>query len=113
MKVSKVILIVGMFFLFTNQVNALSVSNYKKLKKDDFSILKTHVNGVGQGIGWGNTLVENRLKQKLYCSPQKIALNAGNFITIIDTEIESGNWENTDPIELILIIGLEKTFPCE
>ncbi|UTA48335.1 hypothetical protein L1F30_02035 [Simiduia sp. 21SJ11W-1] len=113
MKLVKLALIVGAFFLMCNQANALSIVNYKQLKKEDYSSLKLYVSGLGQGYDWSNSIVANKLKQNLYCPPQKIALNAENFLSIIDTEIESGLWKDEDPIEMILFFGLEKTFACE
>jgi len=32
---------------------------------------------------------------------------------IIDKEIELNDWKDSDPVELILFIGLEKTFSCQ
>ncbi len=112
MKIKKLVLTIGMLSLFVNQANAMSVSNYKRFKKEQLNLLKLHINGVGQGISWSNSFVENKLKEKLYCSPQKISLNTGNFMAIIDKEIDTGRWKGDDHVEMILFFGLEKTFPC-
>lgn len=113
MKTIKLVTIAGALSLFVNQAYALSVSDYKLLKKENLVSLKIHINGVGSGFDWSNTIVEKKLKEKLYCPPQKIALNAENFMSIIDMEIESGRYEEGDPVELALFLGLEKTFSCQ
>ena len=97
MKTTKLVTIAGALSLFVNQVNALSVSDYELLKKEDLASLKIHINGVGSGFGWSNIIVEKKLKEKLYCPPQKKSLTAENFMAVIDVELSSGRYEEDEP----------------
>lgn len=113
MNVANLALMVVALSFSIDQANAITVLEYEGSKNNHPAWVEAHINGVGQGMGWSNAVVESRLKEKLFCPPQNIALNAENYLSIIDKEIESGRWKDQDPVELVLFMGLEKTFPCD
>jgi hypothetical protein len=107
--------------LFSNSANAVDVKKYEELKRTPLSreVLKNFIDGVGYGYSWSNTFLERRGDKKLYCEPQKILLNAENYIDIIDTQIAVLKKRNfplqaimETPVELLLYIGLVDSFPC-
>ena len=86
---------------------------FDKWKSDE--TFKLYIEGVGIGYGWANTSLEHRKQSKLYCQPANLALDASNYIDIITREIQANKniYTPDTPVELILLIGLEKTFPCD
>jgi hypothetical protein len=90
----------------------LTVKAYDGIKKDE--IVKVHINGVGRGYAWANAQLILANQQPLYCQPDKLALDIANYIGIIDREIKDTENKYTldTPVELILLRGLQKTFPC-
>lgn len=107
--------------LFSNSANAVDVKKYEELKRTPLSreVLKNFIDGVGYGYSWSNTFLELRGDKKLYCEPQKILLNAENYIDIIDRQIAVLKKRNFQlqaimetPVELLLYIGLVDSFPC-
>lgn len=113
-KIDKVIIAILLLLFFSNTAIALDVQKYEELKKTSREVLKIHINGVGDGYSWSNGILNQRGDQAFYCPPSKIALNAENFIDIIDAQIvklkKSGKVEI--PVELILYFGLVDSFPC-
>jgi hypothetical protein len=106
----KLKLIVMCFLLaFYNSVlsGELKVGEYKKVSNDKLTLLK--VEQMGVGISWANTTFEN---QKIYCAPSKLALYDKNYKRILDDELKRGNYSDDIYIGLILLVGLENTFPC-
>ena len=93
---------------------AMDLATYKKLKKISPDYAKLYVQGVASGFEWSNTLNESRKVKPLFCSPSKLSLNGDNYFQILEKELagSSKNAKDTAQIELILFIGLVKTFPC-
>ncbi|TMU24512.1 hypothetical protein E0L35_09700 [Halomonas sp. ATBC28] len=100
-------------FFFSSSA-AMDVSTYEELKQDSRDVLKIYISGIGEGYSWSNAIVQGRGDAALYCPPEKIALNAENYISITDDKIEAlGDSEASKiPVELILNFGLVETFPC-
>ncbi len=107
--------------LFSNSANAVDVKKYEELKRTPLSreVLKNFIDGVDYGYSWSNTFLERRGDKKLYCEPQKILLNAENYIDIIDRQIAVLKKRNfplqaimETPVELLLYVGLVDSFPC-
>jgi hypothetical protein len=77
-------------------------------------VMKVYILGMGEGIGWANTMADGIL----YCEPSQLALGVANFVDIINREIEAtskmASKENLDKmwIGLMLMKGLQSTFPC-
>ena len=85
----------------------LKVSDYKKVSYDKLTLLK--VEQLGVGISWANTAFKNK---KIYCAPDNLALVDKNYKRILDDELKRGNYSDDIYIGLILLMGLENTFPC-
>jgi hypothetical protein len=74
--------------------------------------------GLGAGYGWANTGNKSFLKQNyLYCEPEKLGLNAYNYLNILDKRIEkikvSGKPYLDNLIEIELLVALMDAFPCK
>jgi len=114
----KILLVFFMFaFLPLPLMADISVGNYEKLSLSQKELLKDYITGVGNGISWAN----NELKdtQKLYCPPGKLAINYDNYTSILEEQITytnklfSGKEYQQFHIEMFLLKGLIRTFPCK
>lgn len=95
-----------------NRVTALTIKEYKEMSNEE--IVKIYVKGVGEGLMWGNTMINVRQNTNIFCPPPKMALNGENYISILQKELESNSsYKDSDPIELVLVLALEKVFPCK
>jgi hypothetical protein len=79
--------------------------------------VKMYVMGVGQGIGWANVAAAKN-NAPLYCQPSNFAINANNYIDILNKMIDTFSTTTTAkeldefPIGMLLLMGLQQTFPC-
>ena len=95
----------------------ISINRYKKVIKESgeegaFKTIGDYIAGVGIGYSWANTYSENIKQNPLYCQNSKLALNNRNYFDIMHQECMRGTYNDDTPIELILLFGLQKTFPC-
>lgn len=92
----------------------IRVKEYEELRKD--ARFKEYIDGVGVGITWANTALDTTYGVKLFCIPGKLVLGVSNYIRILDDSIKDerkrGTLKPDDPIEGLLLIGLQRTFPC-
>jgi hypothetical protein len=86
----------------------LRVRDYKNVSNDELTLLKVYHMGVG--ISWANTTFQNH---KIYCAPPNLALIDRNYKRILDDELKRGEYSDDIYIGLILLMGLENTFPCK
>lgn len=114
LRMTKQIAAFVLLLFFINTAFALEAKTYEELKKTSREVLKIHINGVGEGYSWSNSILAKRGDKVFYCPPPKVALNAENYIDIIDAQVSkmksSGMVEI--PVELILFFGLVDSFPC-
>jgi len=104
--------------LFVNRADAMNISDYESLKEDDRDVLEIYIRGVGAGVLWTQAVSEEFHNVKIYCPPAGLKLNPQNHINIIDNMLESrkpaaGPFDPDTPVEMLLVLGLKKTFPCE
>src|SRR4029079_4845844 len=73
----------------------------------------THIAGIGTGLQWANTAMEQAGQNPLYCPPGKLGLTVENDQSILEDTIKRHpKLEKTTPIGLLLLIGYRETFPC-
>jgi hypothetical protein len=70
------------------------------------------MHGIGRGLFWANAEADDSFKKKLYCAPQKLALGLDNYLRIVDDEIDRVVYTPDMPVELVLLKGLQRVFPC-
>ena len=113
----KIIISFFLSVLLVNPAIALGVKEYKQLKKESPDFIKTFIGGIGAGYSYSNIVLEKKGRPPLYCPPSKVALNASNYVQIIDKKIvefkkiEFPDTVNVD-VELLLYLGLVEAFPC-
>lgn len=91
----------------------ISVKAYEGAK--DSQSFKLYLSGVERGYSWANTALDLRGQAKLYCVPTKLSLTFENYANILAKELADNPeiYALNTPVELILLNGLIKTFPCK
>jgi hypothetical protein len=87
--------------------------------KSEVAEMKLYISGIGEGMLWANSEA-TRMKTPLYCEPEKLELVADNYLGMIDGQIrklsQEGGATKTEldnvAIGVLLLKGLEETFPC-
>jgi hypothetical protein len=109
MRRNKLFYFIVLFLLFVSPVKVESVKDYLG---SPLTTRKAYVAGVGNGLFWANVY----LKKSLYCPPPNLAVYVDNYVDILDREIDISRKNKTltddTHIELLLIEGLKRTFPC-
>jgi hypothetical protein len=86
---------------------------YEELKKDkSFDIW---IAGIGEGYLVANAALASRNQPMLYCHPGKLTLMYTNYRNILDEEVKRAQpvpYYPDMPLSMILLYGLQKTFPC-
>jgi len=98
----------------------LTVKEYQaRMSPDDLNrvtMTKWYVKGLAEGMTWANINLTLRNSPPLFCLPDKLALGVDNFLDIIDRRVkqlkESGKKTDDTEVGIILLGGLEDTFPC-
>lgn len=91
---------------------------YKAARKaDSIESLQNYIDGVGNAFLWANSALQAENKEPLFCNPD-LPLNEENYLGLLDRQIRDGvptkgSWRDDDPIELILLRALQRTFPCK
>lgn len=118
MKIISILLALISIVFFSSTARAeWCVKDYKKVKED--RVMQEYIYGVGKGLQVGNASMQVETRKKLFCPPERIALERSDFIRILDGEIErmekSQGFEKTQEefIEVILFMGLKTAFPCK
>ena len=89
---------------------------YKQTKArggNDWTLLNAYFMGVGSGYGYANIELRAKNESPFFCVPKNLALDAQNYIDILDAEIERGKFTDDITADYILLVGLRFTFPCK
>jgi len=106
-------------FLFTSlcisQSFGLTVEEYATLKNDS----EVYIKGVGDGLHLASVFLEMNGRPPLFCLPDRSVLTAQDLVSIFKRELEESNRKRgikqtkTLPVPLLLLLGLQSTFPCK
>tara|TARA_A100000164_G_scaffold106761_1_gene93997 strand:+ start:98 stop:484 length:387 start_codon:yes stop_codon:yes gene_type:complete len=116
------IVVLGLLLSSNNVLaGSITVSDYLKFINSDSKEMKQHMNivliHIEQGFATANVELEYTKKDKIYCQPVKLNLNAANLTKFLNDEIKfiKKNGHNIDdfPIAMILMRHLKKQFPCK
>lgn len=116
------IVTLSLFWNNASTAAALTLKDYNLLKNSD--VMDLYIEGLLQGSKWTNALTkknneDNKNLKRAYCPPTNMVLELANAKTIINRSIEdlskiyTKEELETAPIIQVLLIGLERTFPCE
>jgi hypothetical protein len=69
----------------------------------------------GEAFSWANTFLEAKNQTPLFCPPQKLALNPGNYFRFLTDAIARDPSLNNDDDRVYpfhLLMELKRVFPC-
>lgn len=120
-KIKRVLL--GSFFSIC-ALGVFAPTTHAEFTVDDYQRFKgstpefeDYLIGLGRGIFWSNTVLVVQGSDPLFCMPNKLALDKGIILSVIDQEIRkfspSKIYLESTPIELIAVRGFMASFPCD
>jgi hypothetical protein len=114
--IARIVIGLILFCLTLSNANAASIllRTYKSpIDKADKALLKVYLDGVKEGIVMLNVTLQAEGRQPLFCQPQKLALTVEQAEEIMMRKAKKMADPDGVPISLILIHGLQDTFPCD
>lgn len=102
--------------LMTNSANTAIFSNdLQKMKRENISMYKTYLYGVGEGIYWTNSRLREFNRDQLFCLPGSLPLTQDLFVSMYEAEYERFTRSNkgTAFVETIMLDSFIRTFPCD
>ena len=94
-------------------LGAITVEKYQKAPND--GRFKIYIAGVGEGVSFVNVRLKMRGQPPLYCEPEDSALGPDDYLRILNSELKQPDIASLGPdmtVEVLMIRGLERTFPC-
>ena len=96
----------------------ISVKQYidsKRAGGPDWQTVTFYVSGLGHGMMVANTMLAVNHKQQLFCSPAMLALDAQNYLDIIDKKLGGVGSHVADSVDIAIVLeaGIVDTFPCK
>jgi len=89
--------------------------NYSNVKRMGGSpTVATYLMGAGNAYLVANASAALMNRPQLYCQPQTLTLNSLNYLDIFEKELAMSQTEDALNYgdEMILLFGLQRTFPC-
>jgi len=116
------IVLLGLLWCNLGSAAALTLKDYKLLKNSD--VMDLYIEGLLQGSKWTNALTKKNNEdfknlKRAFCPPTEMVLELANAKTIVNRSIEDLSKIYTEseleniPIIQVLLLGLERTFPCK
>lgn len=94
-----------------------TIQKWESLQVADPRTAEVYLFGVGEAYGWTNVMLESRGDQALFCTPRKLRLLSINYVQIANDEITQRRVAHQLPanytVELALLNGLQRVFPCQ
>ena len=87
--------------------------NYADVKRlGGTDTVMTYLMGAGNAYLTANANLGLRNQPQLYCQPPTLTLNALNYLEIFEKELAKNEAAVHYPDEMVLLSGLQRTFPC-
>jgi hypothetical protein len=105
-----------MLGLLAANAQGMTVEDYLRFKKDPNGkrTLELVVDATGRAFGWANAALEDRGDKPLYCVPATLILQPESYLKILDNQIAYfGEGADEVPFQVLLMQGLQRTFPCQ
>ena len=96
----------------------MPVKDYKIARAQGLGpAVRAYIYGIGNGYSWANAKLKADKQHPLYCEPGKMALNAENYVGLVDDALKNPDFaglaKDADPVELLLLAQLILAFPCK
>ena len=105
-----------MLVSLTSSADAMTVifKDYKAAaNKDEKAFYYLYLDSVREGIVELNVIPKKNRQQPLFCLPEKLELNVEQAEDIIMRQAQKMTDPDQLPIGLLLVQGLQNTFPCQ
>ena len=76
-------------------------------------LVKPYLHGVGEGLVWANAQLKAQKGTPFFCDPDEVTLTADEYLSVVDSETKQPYVEPEYPIELLLLKGLQRKYPCK
>jgi hypothetical protein len=71
-----------------------------------------YLNGLVEGMSWGNFIMHRQTGKKFYCVPERMSITVPQAIDIIDHYLKAEPNDGDHPLAPVLVNALMYTFPC-
>lgn len=119
-QVASIILVALSFGVAAPGSAGLTVATFETEKYNE--AIKMYVYGVGSGYSWANAELITSKKPPLYCQPHRLPMGRDIYFDILvrylddwkkaSVSAESSNKLGELEIEPLLLLALQRTFPC-
>jgi hypothetical protein len=75
-------------------------------------LVKPYLTGVGEGLMWANAQLKAQKSTPFFCDADEETLTTADYLKVVDDESKESYVQPEYPIELLLLKGLQKKFPC-
>jgi len=75
-------------------------------------LVKPYLTGVGEGLMWANAQLKADKGEPFFCDPDEATLTTADYLQVVDGEAKQPYVEPDYPIELLLLKGLQRKYPC-
>jgi hypothetical protein len=76
-------------------------------------LVKPYLTGVGEGLMWANAQLKAQKSAPFFCDPDEVTLTTDEYLSVVDGETKQPYVEPDYPIELLLLKGLQRKYPCK
>jgi len=76
-------------------------------------LVKPYLTGVGEGLMWANAQLKAQKSMPFFCDPDEVNLTSADYLKVVDEETRQSYVQPEYPIELLVLRGLQKKFPCK
>jgi hypothetical protein len=114
--IARIVIGLILFCITLSDANAASIllRTYKSATdKADKALLKVYLDGVKEGIVMFNVTLQTEGRQPLFCQPDNLALTVERAEEIMMRKAKKMANPDGVPVSIILIHGLQDTFPCD
>ena len=114
-------IILGAGLAICGGAEAMDIASYELMHQPSASaerqlLLKASIVGTGQGYTWANAYLESVGQTAMFCAPKKLALNADNYLQMLDEQIQlERSVYVTSGVDIpgVLLDALQAKFPCQ
>ena len=97
---------------------AVEIGDYEAMLASSSAVrdAKWYVKGVGDAYGVTNAVLSANGKPLLFCLPRQVSMTADDLVELVKHEMESPIGpqlrQRKMPVELVVLVALQKAFPC-
>jgi hypothetical protein len=94
----------------------ISVRDYEETKAKGgelWETMKIYIGGFGNGFTYANVGIAAKHQKPLICPPEQLGIYKENYVNMLDEAIRALRPSDDTSIDDVLMLGIERTFPCK